>query len=136
MRHYTFRYMFLSVSQSKTTQMTVENLARVFGPTLVGYSTPNPEPIQMLDETHKQAMVCAFMYSRCKYSQCIRDVNLIQYYTVSDQLLFIIAELFFYFQGGRKTVTNIRGLLGTVHFAFESNNRQRSVFICRDKSQE
>jgi hypothetical protein len=37
--------------------MPVSNLARVFGPTIVGYSTADPEPLAMLNETKQQARV-------------------------------------------------------------------------------
>ena len=38
-------------------KMPASNLAKVFGPTVIGYSVPNPEPMQMINETKKQAMV-------------------------------------------------------------------------------
>ena len=47
----------IRVSQEPDLQMTVDNLARVFGPTLIGYSTKDPEPLQMLNETPVQVMV-------------------------------------------------------------------------------
>lgn len=37
--------------------MPANNLARVFGPTLVGHSCPEPEPMQLINETKYQAMV-------------------------------------------------------------------------------
>lgn len=37
--------------------MPLTNLAKVFGPTIVGYSVPDPEPLQMINETKYQAMV-------------------------------------------------------------------------------
>jgi Rac GTPase-activating protein 1 len=37
--------------------MPASNLAKIFGPTIVGYSTSDPEPIAMLNETKQQAMV-------------------------------------------------------------------------------
>ncbi|XP_076465331.1 rac GTPase-activating protein 1-like [Babylonia areolata] len=45
------------VADSTETKMPVGNLAKVFGPTIVGYSCPEPEPMQMINETRKQAMV-------------------------------------------------------------------------------
>ncbi|KAL8598326.1 hypothetical protein ACOMHN_047647 [Nucella lapillus] len=45
------------VADSPETKMPVTNLAKVFGPTVVGYSCPEPEPMQMINETRKQAMV-------------------------------------------------------------------------------
>lgn len=39
--------------------MPLTNLAKVFGPTIVGYSVPDPEPLQMINETKYQAMVRA-----------------------------------------------------------------------------
>lgn len=38
--------------------MPLTNLAKVFGPTIVGYSVADPEPLQMINETKYQAMVC------------------------------------------------------------------------------
>ena len=37
--------------------MTTHNLSRVFGPTLVGHSKPDPEPMQLINETQSQAAV-------------------------------------------------------------------------------
>lgn len=45
------------VSQSKECKMPVSNIAKVFAPTLVGYSSPNPEPVQMLSEAKLQPKV-------------------------------------------------------------------------------
>jgi len=47
----------MRVSQSPATKMPVHNLAKVFGPTIVGYSSPEPEAMQMLNEPKKQADV-------------------------------------------------------------------------------
>ncbi|KAK2177273.1 hypothetical protein NP493_609g01017 [Ridgeia piscesae] len=45
------------VSECDECKMSVSNLARVFGPTVVGYSTTDPEPLQMIEETRKQQRV-------------------------------------------------------------------------------
>ncbi|KAI0235450.1 Rac GTPase-activating protein 1 [Lamellibrachia satsuma] len=45
------------VSECGECKMSVSNLARVFGPTVVGYSTTDPEPLQMIEETRKQQKV-------------------------------------------------------------------------------
>lgn len=37
--------------------MPASNLAKVFGPTLVGYSVPEPDPATMLTETRQQQLV-------------------------------------------------------------------------------
>ena len=34
--------------------MGIDNLAKVFGPTVVGYSVPTPQPMQMISETKPQ----------------------------------------------------------------------------------
>jgi len=47
----------MRVSQSPATKMPVHNLAKVFGPTIIGYSSPEPEAMQMLNEPKKQADV-------------------------------------------------------------------------------
>ena len=41
----------------KACKMNVVNLARVFGPTLVGHSCSDPEPLQMLNDTKLQPAV-------------------------------------------------------------------------------
>ncbi|XP_074659004.1 rac GTPase-activating protein 1-like [Tubulanus polymorphus] len=45
------------VSDSPDCKMPISNLAKVFGPTIVGYSTQKPEPLQMINETRRQAAV-------------------------------------------------------------------------------
>lgn len=45
------------VSQSVDTKMDVNNLARVFGPTLVGHAVPNPDPMIILHDTNRQPRV-------------------------------------------------------------------------------
>ncbi|XP_035517074.1 rac GTPase-activating protein 1-like [Morone saxatilis] len=45
------------VSQSVDTKMDVNNLARVFGPTLVGHAVPDPEPMTILHDTNRQPRV-------------------------------------------------------------------------------
>ncbi|KAG7271132.1 hypothetical protein CRUP_020009 [Coryphaenoides rupestris] len=45
------------VSQSTQTKMDVHNLARVFGPTLVGHAVAEPDPITILQDTSRQPRV-------------------------------------------------------------------------------
>ncbi|KAM3872549.1 rac GTPase-activating protein 1 [Diretmus argenteus] len=45
------------VAQSVDTKMDVSNLARVFGPTIVGHAVPNPEPMTILQDTKRQPKV-------------------------------------------------------------------------------
>ncbi|KAI5095928.1 rac GTPase-activating protein 1 [Silurus meridionalis] len=45
------------VAQSHDTKMNVTNLARVFGPTIVGHSIPDPEPMTILQDTKRQPKV-------------------------------------------------------------------------------
>ncbi|CAN9512395.1 unnamed protein product [Ophioblennius macclurei] len=45
------------VSQSVDTKMDVHNLARVFGPTLVGHAVPDPDPMTILNDTTRQPRV-------------------------------------------------------------------------------
>lgn len=40
-----------SVGNSKAVQMPIENLARIFGPTILGYSCDEPDHNVMLSET-------------------------------------------------------------------------------------
>ena len=55
--HYIDMYCFYRVSECKDCKMPSSNLAKVFGPTVIGYSVPDPEPLQMINETKYQAMV-------------------------------------------------------------------------------
>ncbi|XP_074536787.1 rac GTPase-activating protein 1-like [Halichoeres trimaculatus] len=45
------------VSQSVDTKMDVNNLARVFGPTLVGHGVPDPDPMTILNDTNRQPRI-------------------------------------------------------------------------------
>uniref|UniRef100_A0AAQ5Y316 Rac GTPase-activating protein 1 n=1 Tax=Amphiprion ocellaris TaxID=80972 RepID=A0AAQ5Y316_AMPOC len=45
------------VSQSVDTKMDVNNLARVFGPTLVGHAVPEPDPMTILHDTSRQPKI-------------------------------------------------------------------------------
>uniref|UniRef100_A0A671VDT9 Rac GTPase-activating protein 1 n=1 Tax=Sparus aurata TaxID=8175 RepID=A0A671VDT9_SPAAU len=45
------------VAQSLDTRMDVSNLARVFGPTIVGHAVPDPDPMTILQDTKRQAKV-------------------------------------------------------------------------------
>ncbi|XP_053294893.1 rac GTPase-activating protein 1 [Pleuronectes platessa] len=45
------------VSQYVDNKMDVRNLARVFGPTLVGHAVPNPDPMTILNDTSRQPKV-------------------------------------------------------------------------------
>lgn len=45
------------VADSVDTRMDISNLARVFGPTIVGHAVPNPEPMAILQDTKRQPKV-------------------------------------------------------------------------------
>ncbi|KAM6927945.1 rac GTPase-activating protein 1-like [Xenentodon cancila] len=45
------------VSQSVDTKMDVNNLSRVFGPTLVGHAVPDPDPMTILHDTSRQPKI-------------------------------------------------------------------------------
>ncbi|XP_068576311.1 rac GTPase-activating protein 1-like [Cebidichthys violaceus] len=45
------------VSECVDTKMDVTNLARVFGPTLVGHAVPDPDPMTILHDTNRQPRV-------------------------------------------------------------------------------
>lgn len=45
------------ISECAECKMPVSNLAKVFGPTVIGYSSAEPDPMRMLTETGKQTMV-------------------------------------------------------------------------------
>uniref|UniRef100_A0A4W6FGR4 Rac GTPase-activating protein 1 n=1 Tax=Lates calcarifer TaxID=8187 RepID=A0A4W6FGR4_LATCA len=45
------------VAMSLDTKMDISNLARVFGPTIVGHAVPNPDPMTILQDTKRQPKV-------------------------------------------------------------------------------
>lgn len=45
------------VSQCVENKMDKHNLARVFGPTLVGHAVPDPDPMTILNDTNRQPRV-------------------------------------------------------------------------------
>ncbi|XP_060086186.1 rac GTPase-activating protein 1-like [Ylistrum balloti] len=47
----------IRVGECHECKMPTSNLAKVFGPTIVGYSVPEPEPLMMINETKYQSMV-------------------------------------------------------------------------------
>ncbi|XP_043970984.1 rac GTPase-activating protein 1 [Gambusia affinis] len=51
------------VADSLDTKMDISNLARVFGPTIVGHAVPNPEPMTILQDTKRQPMVVECLLS-------------------------------------------------------------------------
>ncbi|KAF7208337.1 rac GTPase-activating protein 1 [Nothobranchius furzeri] len=51
------------VSQSVHTKMDIKNLARVFGPTLVGHAVPDPDPMTILNDTSRQPRVVELLLS-------------------------------------------------------------------------
>lgn len=53
----------IRVAETPATRMPVQNLAKVFGPTIVGYSSPEPEALQMLNEPRMQADVLEMLMS-------------------------------------------------------------------------
>lgn len=62
----TLAYIMLhlqKVAVSKDCKMPVGNLAKVFGPTIIGYSSQEPDPSVMLTETRQQAVVMEYLLS-------------------------------------------------------------------------
>lgn len=47
--------------------MPISNLAKVFGPTIVGYSSSNPSADNLLTETRQQNMVNLWQFHACMY---------------------------------------------------------------------
>lgn len=45
------------MADSLDTKMDITNLARVFGPTIVGHAIPNPDPMTILQDTKRQPKV-------------------------------------------------------------------------------
>lgn len=61
------------VAQSLDTRMDVSNLARVFGPTIVGHAVPDPDPMTILQDTKRQAKV-GLNDSSCTIVHCVSSV--------------------------------------------------------------
>ncbi|CAM9426848.1 unnamed protein product [Lampetra planeri] len=62
----TLAYLMLHlqrVAESTECKMNQSNLSRVFGPTLVGHATANPEPMVILRDTRQQPMVVDHLMS-------------------------------------------------------------------------
>ncbi|XP_030064786.1 rac GTPase-activating protein 1 isoform X2 [Microcaecilia unicolor] len=53
----------LRVMQSPDCKMNQMSLARVFGPTIVGHSVPNPSPLKIMEDTPRQCKVMASLLS-------------------------------------------------------------------------
>lgn len=51
------------VSQCVENKMDKHNLARVFGPTLVGHAVPDPDPMTILHDTNRQPRVTKSRHS-------------------------------------------------------------------------
>ncbi|XP_063165838.1 rac GTPase-activating protein 1-like [Candoia aspera] len=49
------------VMQSPDCQMDCRNLARIFGPMLVGHSTPSPSPLAIIEDTPRQCLVVSHL---------------------------------------------------------------------------
>ena len=49
------------VAQCVDTKMNITNLARVFGPTLVGHAVQDPDPMTILQDTNRQPRVCYYV---------------------------------------------------------------------------
>ena len=50
-------------AQSPDTQMTITNLAKVLGPTIVGHRSSNPSHMEMLEDTKAQPQVILNCFS-------------------------------------------------------------------------
>ncbi|CAM4677238.1 unnamed protein product [Leuciscus chuanchicus] len=65
------------VAQSTDTKMDSTNLARVFGPTIVGHGVPDPEPMTILQDTKRQPKVVERLLGLPVefWSQCMNSNN-------------------------------------------------------------
>jgi len=74
--YYLLVIFFLSrVAECVECKMPAENLAKVFGPTVVGYSSAEIEPMQMFAETTKQHKVLLVLFSYL-FSSRLKAFNL------------------------------------------------------------
>lgn len=53
--------LYCSVAEAEACKMPVSNLARIFGPTIIGYSCPEPDPEMALKQLKKQHSVGEFI---------------------------------------------------------------------------
>ncbi len=51
-----------SVAEAEVCKMPITNLARIFGPTIIGYSCPDPLPEMALKQLKKQHLVKSFSF--------------------------------------------------------------------------
>ena len=56
--------------------MPIPSLAKVFGPTIVGHSSPNPDPATIWKETSLQPKVCGLVITlqHTHTSQCVLNL--------------------------------------------------------------
>lgn len=66
---------FFSVAEAEVCKMPVTNLARIFGPTIVGYSCPEPDPEMALKQLKKQHLVSYYFYKRFIYLIVKKKLN-------------------------------------------------------------
>lgn len=74
--------------------MPASNLAKVFGPTVIGYSVPDPEPLQMINETKYQAMV--MFIDKSFETLLLKTVSLrsdLVFHRIFSQHLFFLTKL-------------------------------------------
>lgn len=82
--------MLFSVAECKEVKMPPTNIAKIFGPTLVGYSSNDPDQHAIFTETLIQASVSIFIYS---YKFSINSKSIFTFYfQVMEMLLKIPAD--------------------------------------------
>lgn len=80
------------VSQRVENKMDKHNLARVFGPTLVGHAVPDPDPMTILHDTNRQPRV-----TKSRHSEFYMDA--VGFFFTSEVLL-LDTCMCFYFPSG------------------------------------
>ena len=58
------------MAQSPNTKMDIANLAKVFGPTIVAHTVPNPDPVTMFQDIKRQLKVGFMRAHRLRSELC------------------------------------------------------------------
>ena len=75
--------------------MGIGNLITVFGPSIVGHSTPDPEPMQTINETKYQAMVGGLAYFTLNNNRIYQALELLLN-SIDIMSLYILGRTLFF----------------------------------------
>lgn len=72
--------LFFRVMKSSQCQMDQNNLARVFGPTVVGHGMSEPSPTTIMRDTNTQPKVCFFLSRMWSYEDSSNQINMMNHF--------------------------------------------------------